>query len=105
PENKHSATQFVDGLQPNGATSTDKALDAAFAIEDADSFIMVTDGAPTNPAGRPYDEARWRELLDKVKVQNKVRHVRIDVITIAEGATGFAQMLATENGGEYSTVP
>ena len=36
---------------------------------------------------------------------NKVRHVRIDVLAMAEGSTDFARNLAGENGGQYATVP
>jgi hypothetical protein len=32
-------------------------------------------------------------------------HVRIDVLTMAEGSTDFARNLAGENGGQYATVP
>lgn len=103
--NKRAAIEWVKGLRADGATSALKAIDAAFAVPDADTFLFVTDGAPTNPAGRPYDEGRYRELLDEVKRQNKVRNVRIDVITIAEGHTSFARGLAAENGGQYTSVP
>lgn len=104
-KNKRSAIDFIQGQQANGATSADKAIDLAFTVEEADTFVFVTDGAPTNPAGRPYDEGRWRELLDEVKRKNKVRKVKIDVIAIAEGHTNFARGLAAENGGQYVTVP
>ena len=35
---------------------------------------------------------------------NKVRHVRIDVLAMAEGSTDFARNLAGENGRQYVTV-
>ena len=47
---------------------------------------------------------RWRELLDVVKQMNKTRKVRIDVITIRDGHTGFATDLAEENRGQYLSV-
>jgi hypothetical protein len=102
---KRGAIEFVKAQRADGFTNALKAIDMAFAIEDADTFIFVTDGAPTNPAGRPYDPVRWRELLDEVKRLNKVRQVKIDVITMAEGHTQFAQGLASENGGQYIQVP
>lgn len=103
--NKQQALQWIESLQPGGATLADKALDLAFRVEEADTFIFVTDGAPTNGAGRPYDATRWRELNDEVKRLNKNRHVKIDVIAIAEGHTDFARNLASESGGNYTTVP
>lgn len=103
--NKKAALKWIDGLQPNGATLATKAMEVAFNFADADTILFVTDGAPTNPAGRPYDPSRWRELLDEVKRLNKTRKVRIDVITIAEGHTDFARGLASENSGTYSSVP
>ena len=46
-----------------------------------------------------------RKLNDEVKRLNKNRHVKIDVLAIAEGHTDFARNLAAESGGTYSTVP
>ena len=83
----------------------DKALELAFGFEEADTIIFVTDGAPTNAAGRTFEATRWRDLLDQVKRLNKDRHVKIDVIGIAEGHTDFARGLATENSGTYTRVP
>ncbi len=103
--NKQQALQWIESLQPGGATLAEKALDLAFRIEEADTIIFVTDGAPTNGAGRPYDATRWRELNDEVKRLNKNRNVKIEVIAIAEGHTDFARNLAAESGGNYTTVP
>ncbi len=101
---KRQALQWIESLQPNGTTCVDKALEAAFEVAEADTFIFVTDGAPTNPTGKPLDPTGWREILDEVKRKNKVRRVKIDVIAIAEGHTDFARNLAGENGGQYTTV-
>lgn len=103
--NKRLALRWIQGLQPAGFTLADKALDLAFKFEEADTIIFVTDGAPTNANGRPYDATRWRKLNDEVKRLNKNRHVKIDVIAIAEGHTDFARNLAAESGGTYSSVP
>lgn len=103
--NKQQALQWIESLQPGGATLADKAMELSFRFEDVDTILFVTDGAPTNGAGRPYDASRWRELNDEVKRLNKNRHVKIDVIAIAEGHTDFARNLAAESGGEYVTVP
>ncbi|MCO5170184.1 MAG: VWA domain-containing protein [Planctomycetes bacterium] len=103
--NKQEALRWVEALQPSGATLAEKAMELAFKYEEADTIIFVTDGAPTNPAGRPYDQTRWRDLLDEVKRLNKTRKVTIDVIAIAEGHTDFARGLARENNGTYVTVP
>lgn len=103
--NKRLALRWIQSLQPSGFTLADKALDLAFKFEEADTIIFVTDGAPTNANGRPFDATRWRELNDEVKRLNKNRHVKIDVIAIAEGHTDFARNLAAESGGTYATVP
>lgn len=103
--NKQQALQWIESLQPGGATLAEKAMEMAFGFEEVDTIIFVTDGAPTNAAGRPYDATRWRELNDQVKRLNKNRHVKIDVIAIAEGHTDFARNLAAESGGTYTTVP
>lgn len=102
--NKQKAVQWIRGLQAGGATSADLALELAFTIPDADTFIFVTDGAPTNRSGKPHDPSKWRELLDHVKRLNKRRGVRIDVVAIAEGHTDFARGLAEENEGQYLVV-
>jgi len=102
---KRSAIQWLQSLQPDGVTSAGKALEEAFTFEDADTFIFVTDGAPTDPSGAVLGSQEIRALLDEVQRQNRVREVQIDVIGIAEGATGFARQLASENGGQFVRVP
>jgi hypothetical protein len=102
--NKDKAVKWLEGLQAGGFTNAGKAIDLAFTIPMADTFIFVTDGGPTNPAGRPYPAERYRELLDLVKRKNKRRKVRIDVVAISEGHTDFSSGLADENGGEYTVV-
>lgn len=104
PGNKKKAVDWLKGLRPDGATAANSALELAFEFKDADTFVFVTDGAPTNKAGRPYPPERWRELLDQVKQLNKTRGVKIDVIAIAEGHTEFATGLAIESGGQYAVV-
>lgn len=103
--NKEEAVKWLEALQPNGATCADKALEAAFGLTEADAIVFVTDGAPTDSTGKPHDATGWRQMLDEVKRLNRVRKVKIDVITIAEGNTDFTKDLARENGGEYLTVP
>lgn len=102
--NKRAAIEWLQGLQPSGATNALAALEQAFEFQDADHIIFVTDGAPTNSAGKPIEPAAYRELLDEVKRLNKLRNVVIDVIAITGGHTDFAVGLARENGGEYVTV-
>ena len=91
-------------LQPSGATSADRALELAFKVSEADALVFVTDGAPTNPAGRPYPPDRYRELLDRVKKLNQKRKVTIHVIAISSGNTAFSSGLAEENKGQYLVV-
>ena len=57
----------------------------------------------TGPAGRTTRHAGATSI--SLKRLNKVRHVRIDVPTMAEGSTDFARNLAGENGGQYATMP
>lgn len=102
--NKDKAKKWLSSLQPSGSTGSNIALELAFKFKDADTFIFVTDGAPTNKAGKTYPAERWRELLDEVKRMNKVRKVRIDVIAIRDGHTAFATDLAEENRGQYLSV-
>jgi hypothetical protein len=104
-KNKEEAVKWIEALSPNGATCADKALQAAFDLSEADAIVFVTDGAPTDSTGKPLDATGWRQILDEVKRLNRVRKVKIDVITIAEGNTDFTKDLARENGGEYLTVP
>ena len=105
-KNKDEAVKWLESLNPNGATCADKALQLAFEqLHEADSIVFVTDGAPTDSAGKPLDDKGWRQNLDEVKRLNRTRKVKIDVITIAEGNTGFATGLAAENGGAHITVP
>jgi hypothetical protein len=103
-KNKQKAIKWLKGLKAAGYTTAQKAIDLAFKIPGADTFIFVTDGGPTNPAGRPYPPERYRELLDEVKRQNRKRKVVIDVVAISEGHTDFSAGLADENRGSYVVV-
>jgi Mg-chelatase subunit ChlD len=103
-KNKAKAIKWLKGLSAAGYTTATKAIDLAFKIPGADTFVFCTDGGPTNPSGRTYPNERFRELLDEVKRQNRKRKVVIDVVAIAEGHTDFSCGLADESGGEYVVV-
>lgn len=102
--NKDKACKWLEGLSEGGVTRSDDAVDEALTFTEADTIIFVTDGAPTNKAGKPLDEKQVTEFLAEIKRKNRVRKVKIDVIAIGEGSTDFATNLAEQNEGQYLGV-
>lgn len=102
--NKKKAIAWLKGLKADGFTNSEKGIKKAFKVPSADTFIFVTDGAPTNQSGRPFPAKRQRELLDFVKRKNRKRQVVINVVAISEGHTDFSNGLAEENKGTYVVV-
>ncbi len=115
PRNKSKAIGFVRELQANGATYTLSALELAFAMVDADTFCLLSDGIPTEP-----DEAGNKipseQILEQLTHINRTRKVVIHTFGfsgkgipgvsrgVERGFEEFMQEIAAQHGGEYTPI-
>jgi hypothetical protein len=105
--NKNLAIGFVRKLTAGGLTHTDDALRAAFKNKDADTFLLLSDGAPTHEGGQACEE--WdghrdsKEIIERIHKEvaelNRLRGVCIDTIGFKDANMDFMRKLAKDNGG------
>ncbi len=109
---KKAAIEFVKRFRPHGTTHTDGALKEAFANKEADTIVLLSDGAPTH-SGR-YDDTDnlISSIFGFVRNANRSRKVTIDtfgfesVSTLPAGqkCLDFLKRLAEENGGKFTAI-
>lgn len=92
------AIQFVRNLQTGRGTNVFDTLEFALKDKRTDTLYLLTDGQPTR--GRLTKTA---EILEEVRVLNRVRGVTIHCIAFGE-ESDFLEQLAKENGGQYRFV-
>lgn len=105
-QNKDKAISFVETLRASGNTYTLEALMRAFDTADADTIVLLSDGAPTQ--NKPNGE-RWTEdeILSEVSGTNKGKQWQIH--TFGFGAAGgelvkFMKDLAEANDGTFTRI-
>lgn len=108
-ENKKSAISYVRGLEADGVTVTDLALEAAFSNPDLDTIYLITDGAPTYIGGSSSEvPADTRRLIEKihrrVRELNFLRGVRIFTLGFEGAEEVFLKKLSTDNSGTYARI-
>lgn len=118
-KNKKAAIEFVKKFNPFGTTHTDAGLKEAFANKEADTIVLLTDGAPTH-SGR-YDDSTnlISSIFEFVRNANRSRKVTIDTFGFesvvgkhqAAGAgqstqqfLDFLKKLAGENRGKFTNI-
>lgn len=100
---------FIEGLEAQGITVTDMALNQAFHDPSIDTIYLITDGAPTHigsrgpdlPADAPDLMAR---ILKETKAVNLLRGVRIFTLGFEGAEEGFLEKLSEENHGRYLRI-
>jgi von Willebrand factor type A domain len=93
-QNQNVATALIKQLEASGSTPARKALEAAFAFQDATLVVFVSDGRPT--------DGNAREILTRVQTLNSGRHLVVSTVGLGDDQDeGFLTALATENGGQY----
>jgi hypothetical protein len=106
--NLANAKAFVEGLKPDGVTSTDIAISTAFDIApDADCYYLISDGKATHdgqvfiPAARIIYEVEKRNRLRKVQI-NTFGFIAPNTDQVADVPlmTGLAEM----TGGTYTEI-
>ena len=122
-----SAGRFVKEFLARGATYTDDALKRAFEDSEADTIVLLSDGAPTKP-DFPSDYLIG-EILKDIANRNAARQMRINTfgfegtglwpdkipgqpsgpratptVKDVETFTGFMKQLAEENHGTFRPI-
>ena len=117
---KSSAAAWIDELKANGSTFTYNALRAAFEVTDADTIVLLSDGAPTEidrATGQPMSP---EQILEKIEALNRFKRLRIDTFGFDTANSGraaipgfgpsgadldqFMRDLAKSNGGAYTQI-
>ena len=99
---KREAIKFVEAFKPDGQTSTDLALKAAFDIKGVDTIFLLSDGKPRRQDPIPPDPIRaW------VKETNRFRRVRVHTVAFEQTAGSFKKFMskmAKQNNGNYKEL-
>ena len=121
-EGKEEARKWVDLLEAGAWTNTHAALEEALRAsaadprnnmgEDyamvADTVFLLTDGAPTTPAGRLEDvrgRPEWQRVLEAVRGWNREKRVAVHCVGVGSAINAeFLNALARENGGRFVRV-
>lgn len=72
---KKSALKWIDGMNPTGATWTDRGLERAFQEKDVDTIILLSDGAPTRLGEK--SKALMEQIHEQVTKMNKLAKVTL----------------------------
>lgn len=105
--NKKAAVQFVQGLQWEPATVTDKALEAAFAIPGIDTIYLFSDGIPEKRVSGKNEDIPQDEVIALAQRLNLTRKLRLNsygFATASDATRGFLRRLAEANEGEYKDI-
>lgn len=98
---KQSAIRFAAKLPPAGRTNIYDSLELALADPQADTVVLLTDGAPSEGKRRTRTA-----ILAGVRYLNRYRLARIHAIELGAQSTaprwrGFLQEIADATGGNY----
>lgn len=97
--NKADALRFVDTFQPRGATATHHALEAAYKIENARLFFLLSDGAPwLNDQRVPPEEVL--AVVDR----NADKAVVINTMAFPGVPKDMMKQIADKTGGTYRDI-
>jgi HEAT repeat protein len=101
PAAKQSALRAMERTEPDGRTNIYDSLEIALADPDADTVVLVTDGAPTE--GKRRTRAA---ILAGVRQLNRYRLARIHCVEIGAQNTsarwkGFMKEIADATNGHY----
>jgi hypothetical protein len=105
--NKRAAVQFVQGLQWEAATVTDKALEEAFKIPGIDTIYLFSDGIPERQRNGKNEDIPKAEVIARAVELNLTRKLRINCYgfaTASNAVKDFLRELATANDGEYKDI-
>jgi len=114
---RQEAFEFIDRVQPRGATYTLGALRAAFAMAGAevekgrtksegpkiDTIFLLSDGGPTDAKITGAQPMEPDPILEQVRQWNKEFGIVIHTVAVHtdEIGTYFLKQLAAQNGGHF----
>lgn len=113
---KKAAIEFVKKFTPIGTTHTDGALKEAFANKEADTIVLLTDGAPTHDGSYKDSASIISNIFSFVRNANRSRKATIltfgfDSVTSKHTAKeqgqaflDFLKRLASENNGKFTNI-
>jgi hypothetical protein len=111
--NKSNAKEWVEKLEAKGLTWTDDALKEAFKDKEADTIVLLSDGAPTHLGGVGREE--WGGHQDSkviiesiykwIEENNKFRKVTIHTLGFEGANVEFMKKLAGDNNGAFRDIP
>ena len=111
--NKTNAKDWVEKWQAEGFTWTDDALKEAFKDKEADTIVLLSDGAPTHLGGEGREE--WGGHQDSKAIiesiykwmaeNNKFRKITIHTLGFKEANFEFMKKLAEDNNGTFREIP
>ncbi|MBI4585598.1 MAG: VWA domain-containing protein [Planctomycetes bacterium] len=109
PETRKEAVAFVETLDADGITVTDRALESAFEDLSVDTIYLITDGAPTHVGSTgpelPPDAKELIEAIHKrIRELNFLRGVRLFTLGFPEAEEEFLKKLAADNSGTYAPI-
>jgi HEAT repeat protein len=101
PAAKQAALRFLEKMAPDGRTNIYDSLEIALADPDADTLVLVTDGAPTEGKRRTRSA-----ILAGVRQLNRYRLARIHAVEVGAQNTsprwkGFMKEIADATSGSY----
>lgn len=100
--NTDAAVKWVEGLESNGVTVTDYAIESAFdQIEGARCFYLLSDGFATHDGKTPV---ATDVILNMIREKNRFRRVAIHTLGFMQADRAMMQAVAKETGGTYSDI-
>jgi hypothetical protein len=111
--NKTNAKEWVEKWQAEGLTWTDDALKEALKDKEADTIVLLSDGAPTHLGGEGREEwgghqdskAIIESIYKWVAENNKFRKVTIHTLGFRQANFEFMKKLAEDNNGIFREIP
>lgn len=109
---------WINNLTSGGKTRADLAFRAAFGVDEGGAgqpggggfrpefreIYFITDGVPTNKAGKPLKARQIADLLDTIRGFNARHRVIVHSIGFSGMVSPFVQNLARQNGGVLKII-
>lgn len=109
---RDKAVKWVEKLSATGLTFTDDAIREAFKDKEADTIILLSDGAPTHMGGDAKPEWNGHQdsqsIIDQIfgwlEKENKFRRMKIHTLGFMGANFEFMQRLSKETGGTFREI-
>ncbi|MDH3591311.1 MAG: hypothetical protein OER88_05505, partial [Planctomycetota bacterium] len=95
PANRTSLGRFLKQRRAVGGTNLWGGIEAAFELEDADTFFLLSDGQPSTGSWTSYDD-----IVRETQRANRTRRVTIHCVSLGVDSA-LLKELAAQSGGVY----